>query len=239
MRHCDPGVPGYAGVHAGSDSHPLRRRGRRPPRRRGALPLVYEELRKLAAARLAEEKPGPDPAGHRARPRGLFAAGRKRSALERPRPFLRRRGRGDAAHPRRERPPQGRRRSAAAAVSAFPSMTWRLPSRSGPTISSTSMRPSTASRSRPDGRGARQVALLRGPDHSRGRGRTRPRAANGGRGLGLCPGLAARPVEGSRFGFLTFLCAFRDPATHCLSRAVREGPADDRTGNLRRRLSEN
>ena len=28
------------------------------------LPLVYEELRKLAAAKMAQEKPGPDVAGH-------------------------------------------------------------------------------------------------------------------------------------------------------------------------------
>ena len=40
------------------------------------LPLVYDELRKLAAARLAAERPGPDPPGHRPGPRGVPPAGR-------------------------------------------------------------------------------------------------------------------------------------------------------------------
>ena len=39
------------------------------------LPLVYDELRKLAAQKLAQEKPGPDAPGHRPGPRGLPAAG--------------------------------------------------------------------------------------------------------------------------------------------------------------------
>ena len=38
--------------------HPVRHRARRPARRRAALPLVYDELRKLAAQKLAQEKPG-------------------------------------------------------------------------------------------------------------------------------------------------------------------------------------
>jgi hypothetical protein len=32
------------------------------------LPLVYDELRQLAAARLAQERPGADAAGHRPGP---------------------------------------------------------------------------------------------------------------------------------------------------------------------------
>ncbi len=40
------------------------------------LPLVYDELRQLAAQRLAQEKPGPDAPGHGPGPRGLPAAGR-------------------------------------------------------------------------------------------------------------------------------------------------------------------
>jgi ECF sigma factor len=35
------------------------------------LPLVYDELRKLAAQKLAREKPGQTPAGHGTRPRSL------------------------------------------------------------------------------------------------------------------------------------------------------------------------
>ena len=75
------------------------------------LPLVYDELRKLAAQKLAQEKPGPDAPGHRPGPRGVPPAGRTRSRrqrLEQPRPLLRRRGRGHAPHPRRQRPPQAR-----------------------------------------------------------------------------------------------------------------------------------
>ena len=41
------------------------------------LPLVYDELRKLAAARMAAEKPGPHPRRHRPGPRGVPAAGRR------------------------------------------------------------------------------------------------------------------------------------------------------------------
>ena len=43
------------------------------------LPLVYDELRKLAAQRLAQEKPGPDAPGHGPGPRGLPPAGRRRA----------------------------------------------------------------------------------------------------------------------------------------------------------------
>ena len=41
------------------------------------LPLVYDELRKLAAQRLAQEKPGPDAPGHGPGPRGVPPAGRR------------------------------------------------------------------------------------------------------------------------------------------------------------------
>ena len=56
-------------------SPPSSRATRRPPRE--LLPLVYDELRKLAAARLAQEKPGPDAPGHRPGPRGVPPAGRR------------------------------------------------------------------------------------------------------------------------------------------------------------------
>ena len=83
------------------------------------LPLVYDELRKLAAARLAEEKPGQTLQAtalvHEAYLR--LVGGRTAAGLERPRPLLRRRRRGHAPHPRRARPRQGaaqaRRRPAA------------------------------------------------------------------------------------------------------------------------------
>ena len=39
------------------------------------LPLVYEELRKLAASEVAREKPGQTLQSHRARSRGLAALG--------------------------------------------------------------------------------------------------------------------------------------------------------------------
>ena len=40
------------------------------------LPLVYDELRRLAAQKLAQEKPGPDTPGHGPGPRGVPAPGR-------------------------------------------------------------------------------------------------------------------------------------------------------------------
>ena len=44
------------------------------------LPLVYQELRRLAAQRLSHEKPGPDPAGHRAGSRGVHPVGGRRAS---------------------------------------------------------------------------------------------------------------------------------------------------------------
>ena len=79
------------------------------------LPLVYDELRRLAAQRLAQEKPGQTLQAtalvHEAYLRLVEAEEARR--LGRPRPLLRRRGRGHAPHPRRERPPQAGRRSTA------------------------------------------------------------------------------------------------------------------------------
>ena len=43
------------------------------------LPLVYDELRKLAAQRLAHETTRPDPPGHGPGPRGVPATGRRRA----------------------------------------------------------------------------------------------------------------------------------------------------------------
>ena len=75
------------------------------------LPLVYDELRKLAAQTLAREKPGQTLQAtalvHEAYLRLVGAE--PAAALERPRPLLRRGGRGHAPHPRRQRPPQAPR----------------------------------------------------------------------------------------------------------------------------------
>src|ERR1700750_2257343 len=87
------------------------------------LPLVYDELRRLAAQRLAPEAPranpqttapgpqaqprpgapGPPLAPDALGPRAVPAPGRRGGgpAVEQPRPFLRRRRPGDAPHPRR------------------------------------------------------------------------------------------------------------------------------------------
>ncbi len=77
------------------------------------LPLVYDELRKLAAARLAQEKPGQTLQAtalvHEAYLRLVATSERVRQpALEQPRPLLRRRGRGHAADSGRKRAPQTR-----------------------------------------------------------------------------------------------------------------------------------
>ena len=62
------------------------------------LPLVYEELRKLAAAKLAKEKPGQTLASDGAGPRRLHPAGGRREgpALEQPWPLLWGSRQGDA-----------------------------------------------------------------------------------------------------------------------------------------------
>ena len=52
-----PAAAGYARRHVRRHPPPGRRRGRRPAGRGRLLPLVYDELRKLAAARLAAEAP--------------------------------------------------------------------------------------------------------------------------------------------------------------------------------------
>ena len=62
------------------------------------LPLVYDELRKLAAARMAAENPGHTLNATALVHEAYLRSGR-RPALRRPRPLLRRRGGSDAAHP--------------------------------------------------------------------------------------------------------------------------------------------
>ena len=91
------------------------------------LPLVYDELRKLAAQKLAQEKPGQTlQATALVHEAYLRLVGRRpEPGLGRPGPLLRRGGRGHAPHPRRERPPQGAGRSAAA--------TWRGSTSTRPT----------------------------------------------------------------------------------------------------------
>ena len=91
------------------------------------LPLVYDELRKLAAQKLAQEKPGQTLQAtalvHEAYLRLVDVE--QVAALEQPRPLLRRRGRGHAPHPRRQRPrqatPQARRRRSAGRARSRPS----------------------------------------------------------------------------------------------------------------------
>ena len=89
-------------------------------RRRAAVAAGLRRARKLAAQRLAQEKPGQTLQAtalvHEAYLR--LVGVEQAAAVEQPRPLLRRRGRGHAPHPHRERPPQagrqGRRRLAAA-----------------------------------------------------------------------------------------------------------------------------
>ena len=63
------------------------------------LPLVYEELRRLAGRKMAARAHGTDARCHGLGPRGVFATGGRwqRAALGQSRPFLCSRGRGDAA----------------------------------------------------------------------------------------------------------------------------------------------
>jgi hypothetical protein len=69
------------------------------------LPLVYEELRKLAALKLTEEKPGQTlQATALVHEAYLPGRCRKGSALGQPRPFFRRGCRGDAPRPHRPLP---------------------------------------------------------------------------------------------------------------------------------------
>ena len=71
---------GYALPHDRRDPPAGRGRRRGPRAAAGLLPLVYDELRRLAADKLAREEPGPDPAADRPGPRGLPAAGRTATA---------------------------------------------------------------------------------------------------------------------------------------------------------------
>ena len=84
------------------------------------LPLVYDELRKLAAQRLGQRKAGPDASRRRhwsTRPICAWSTTTRADPMEQPRTLLRRRRRGDAAHSRRIRPPQGAASNMAASVS--------------------------------------------------------------------------------------------------------------------------
>ena len=93
------------------------------------LPLVYDELRKLAARKLAQEKPGQTLQAtalvHEAYLRLVDAD--SGPALEQPRPLLRRRRRGHAPHPRRAAPGASGGRSTAATGGASTSTTLDLP----------------------------------------------------------------------------------------------------------------
>ena len=80
-----------------------------PPPDGGFFPLVYDELRRLAAAKLAGEPAGPHARRHGAGARGVPPA--RRRGVRRPQRVLPRRGRRHAAHPRRPRPPQACRQA--------------------------------------------------------------------------------------------------------------------------------
>ena len=65
-----------ARCHERRDPHPLGDRAGRPEAAEQLLPLVYDELRKLAAPEAGPGEAGPDPPGHGPGPRGLPPAGR-------------------------------------------------------------------------------------------------------------------------------------------------------------------
>src|SRR5262249_9129182 len=101
------------------DAHPFGHRAGRP---RGGRAAPAPGVRRAEAAgrpAAGARAAGADLAGHGAGPRGVCAAGggEPAPALERPRPLLRRGGRGHAPHPRRAGPTeaggQARRRPAA------------------------------------------------------------------------------------------------------------------------------
>ena len=79
-----------------------------PEAARDLLPVVYDELRRLAAQRLAHEKPGQTFEATALVHEAYLRAGRQRprAPLERTRALLLRRGRGHAADPSRECPAQ-------------------------------------------------------------------------------------------------------------------------------------
>ncbi len=72
------------------------------------LPLVYERAAPAGRPEARPRDARPDPPGHGPGPRGVSPPGRRGPgpALEQPRPLLRRRGRGHATHPGRQRPPE-------------------------------------------------------------------------------------------------------------------------------------
>ena len=155
------------------------------------LPLVYDELRKLAAQRLAQEKPGQTLQAtalvHEAYLRLVDAD--EAPALEQPRPLLRRRRRGHAPHPRRERPPQAAAASTAAAGGASTSTTPTSPVDAPAGRPPRPRRgPGPAGRRGPAGGRAGQAPLLRRPDRRGGRRGPRHLAAQRPTATGPTPG---------------------------------------------------
>ena len=158
------------------------------------LPLVYDELRKLAAARLAEEKPGQTLQADRPGPRGLPAAGGRRDS----------RSTGTAAATSSPPPPRpcaassstmpaaSRARNAAAIASAWTSTSSPPPRPNVPTTCWPSTRPSTRLAAA-DPQAAELVKLryFAGLTHRRGRGRPRHLPRDRRPLLGLRPRLAA------------------------------------------------
>jgi hypothetical protein len=78
-----------------------RMEGGDPSAARQLMPLVYEELRKLAAARPSDERPDHTLQATALVNEGLLAAGRFRSKMGEPRPLLCRCRQLDAAEPGR------------------------------------------------------------------------------------------------------------------------------------------
>ena len=156
------------------------------------LPLVYDELRRLAAQKLAQEKPGQTLQAtalvHEAYLRLVDAEPKSGAgtvaAISLP-PLPRRCGGSSLTSPRQEacrstgRPPPRRSRR-----------TRNRPGRPVTTVCSNWMKPSTSLPGGPDTAAAGEAALLRGA-HA-GRCRRLPRAISADRGasMGLCPRLA-------------------------------------------------
>ena len=159
------------------------------------LPLVYDELRKLAAQRLAQEKPGQTLQAtalvHEAYLRLVDVE--QGPALEQPGPLLRRGGRGHAPHPGRQRPAQARPKARRAGSRPRVDLDELAIARAGPTTCSPWTRPSITSRGEdpPDGRLVK-LRFFAGLTHQAGGRGPRHLAADGRPLLGLRQRLALR-----------------------------------------------
>ena len=165
------------------------------------LPLVYDELRKLAAARLAAGEAGPDAPAHRPGPRGVPPAGRRRpgqdwngrghffaAAAEAMRRIL-------VETARRKARREARRRRGAGRPATRPTPSPR-PRR---TTCWPSTRPSTGWRRHdPAGGRAGQAPVLRRADHGRGGRRRSASPAARPTATGRSPGPGCSSAIGGR-----------------------------------------